>query len=111
VGRILRSSEIGVLSSYSEGLPVSLLEYGATGIAAVATNVGQCREVLADGDAGIVVPAGSPGELAKGLLRLLRHEDERQRLAQALADRVRERHNPASTMAWVGGLYDRILAA
>jgi len=45
---ILKQSDIAVLSSKSEGLPVSLLEYGLAKVATVCTDVGQCSEVLTD---------------------------------------------------------------
>tara|TARA_R110002073_G_scaffold128999_1_gene274988 strand:+ start:39736 stop:40809 length:1074 start_codon:yes stop_codon:yes gene_type:complete len=48
IENILSQSDIAVLSSKSEGLPVSLLEYGLGKVAAVCTNVGQCSEVLTD---------------------------------------------------------------
>ncbi|MGP8253010.1 MAG: glycosyltransferase family 4 protein, partial [Terracidiphilus sp.] len=70
VAPILRGCDIGVLSSLSEGLPLSLLEYGAAGLASVATEVGQCGEVLDGGKTGILVPAGSPSRLSEALLRL-----------------------------------------
>jgi glycosyltransferase involved in cell wall biosynthesis len=60
IGAILRNTDIGVLSSGSEGLPLALLEYGIAGLPAVSTNVGQCPEVLNDGAAGLLVPPSSP---------------------------------------------------
>jgi glycosyltransferase involved in cell wall biosynthesis len=64
VAALLRACDIGVLSSASEGLPMSLLEYGAAGLAAVATEVGQCPDVLEHGRAGICVPPASADRLA-----------------------------------------------
>lgn len=43
---LLENSEIGVLTSLSEGLPLALLEYGFSGLAVVATNVGQIPNIL-----------------------------------------------------------------
>lgn len=50
---ILDQTTIGVLASISEGLPVSLLEYGNNGLPVIVTNVGQCAEVV--GDDGILI--------------------------------------------------------
>lgn len=71
VGAILRACDIGVLSSASEGLPLALAEYGTAGLAAVATDVGQCSEVLDGGEAGVLVPPGDPARLADALVALL----------------------------------------
>ena len=68
VSNLLPSCDIGVLSSSSEGLPMSLLEYGAAGLPSVATEVGQCSDVLDHGEAGILVKPGAPGKLAQALI-------------------------------------------
>jgi len=48
----LQWADIGVLTSISEGLPVSLLEYGLSNLPVVVTDVGQCSEVLNNGTLG-----------------------------------------------------------
>lgn len=50
---ILKNMDVGVLSSFSEGMPMALLEYGAVGIPVVSTDVGACRQIL-EGNANIV---------------------------------------------------------
>jgi glycosyltransferase involved in cell wall biosynthesis len=64
ISELLSKADVGVLSSVSEGLPVALLEYGLAGLPVVCTDVGQCKEVLGDGDYGWVVPSKSPEALA-----------------------------------------------
>jgi glycosyltransferase involved in cell wall biosynthesis len=58
VEQLLLSGDIGVLSSKSEGLPVALLEYGCAGLPVVATQVGQCGDVLCNGRFGKLVVRG-----------------------------------------------------
>ena len=60
-----------MLSSASEGLPLALIEYGMAGLPVVATEVGQCSEVLDHGRAGILVAPGSAQLLSEALLSLL----------------------------------------
>ncbi len=55
VHSLLNQAEIGVLSSTLEGLPVAILEYGLSGLAVVATKVGQIPAVIKDGYNGILV--------------------------------------------------------
>jgi glycosyltransferase involved in cell wall biosynthesis len=64
ISELLSKADIGVLSSVSEGLPVALLEYGFAGLPVVCTDVGQCNEVLGNGDFGWVVPPKMPQKLA-----------------------------------------------
>ena len=52
IERQLAWADLGVLTSWSEGLPVSLLEYGLAEKPVVVTNVGQCAEVLNNGEFG-----------------------------------------------------------
>jgi glycosyltransferase involved in cell wall biosynthesis len=65
--------DIVVLPSYREGLPKSLIEAGACGLAVVATDVPGCREVVTDGQDGLLVPARDATALATAIRRL--HED------------------------------------
>ncbi|MDR4484877.1 MAG: glycosyltransferase [Nitrospirales bacterium] len=91
--RILETCDIGVLSSTSEGFPMTLLEYGMAGLPTVATQVGQCPEILDYGRAGILVPPGSPNQLSEAILELLRSPDRREFLGKQLNLHVQERFN------------------
>ena len=68
VARLLRGCDVVVSSSTTEGLPNALLEAMASGLPAVATDVGDCRVVV--GDAGRVVPASDPEALADAILEV-----------------------------------------
>jgi glycosyltransferase involved in cell wall biosynthesis len=67
VSELLSMADVGVLSSVSEGLPVALLEYGLAGLPVVCTDVGQCKEVLGNGDFGWVVCPKSPSKFAAAM--------------------------------------------
>ncbi|HIC32722.1 MAG TPA: glycosyltransferase, partial [Flavobacteriaceae bacterium] len=64
---ILQHSDIGVLSSKSEGLPLALIEYGLASLPTIATNVGQCKEVIIDEQTGLLVPSENPNALSETL--------------------------------------------
>ncbi|MDB2463046.1 glycosyltransferase, partial [Algibacter sp.] len=68
VYNILKQSEIGVLSSKSEGLPLALLEYGFAKLAVVSTTAGECKTVINHKNNGLLVEPNSPNELAKALI-------------------------------------------
>lgn len=70
---ILDQSNIGVLSSNSEGLPVSLLEYGLAGLPVVVTDVGECKRVV--NNYGLVVSKEDEVLLFKGIQKYI--EDEK----------------------------------
>lgn len=109
VAAILRVSDIGVLSSASEGLPLALIEYGMAGLPSVATEVGQCPEVLDYGRAGILVPPGASDRLGEVLLSLLGSEDRRAEFGLRLRMRVQELYSSGAVMDRVCRVYDTVL--
>jgi glycosyltransferase involved in cell wall biosynthesis len=106
---VMRSCDIGVLSSHSEGLPMALLEYGSVGLAAIATETGQCGEVLAYGHAGPVVPVRDVDKLADALLLVLRSKETRARFGQRFRQRVSECYGPEPVLRQLCGIYRIIL--
>lgn len=105
VRAILAACDIGALSSKVEGLPVSLLEYGAAGLPVVATSVGECEAVLDHGQTGVVVPPESPAKLADGLLSLLDSEQRRAILGERFLHRVREQYSAKPVIERVCNVY------
>lgn len=111
VASILKSCDIGVLSSVVEGLPMALLEYGIAGLAAVATRVGQCAEVLDGGGCGMLVSPGSPDQIAAAIIRLLASPEERGRLGTRFRARAERGFTAEATLPQVHQLYESVLAA
>lgn len=109
VPAILRACDVGVLSSKSEGLPVSLLEYGAAGLAVAATDVGQCRQVLADGACGRLVAPQSPEALGNALTELLAQRGTRQQLGARFRQRVAQDHGTAAVVEQLTEIYAQVL--
>lgn len=106
---ILKSCDIGVLTSISEGFPMTLLEYGMASLPTVATEVGQCPEVLDYGRAGILVPPGSPPQLAEALVELLQSSDRREYLGKQLNHHVHEKFSQHQILEKVCLCYESIL--
>lgn len=77
----LMAHQICVLSTHYEGMPLALLEGMAAGCAVVGSAVPGVREVLHDGEDGLLVPESDPEALADALERLLRHPDDAARMA------------------------------
>lgn len=71
VREILMVSDIFVLPSRFEGMPIALLEAMAAGLPAVVTNVGDNAHLVHDGVTGYVVPSNNPSALAEKLQILM----------------------------------------
>jgi glycosyltransferase involved in cell wall biosynthesis len=110
-GAVMRGCDIGVLSSKSEGLPLVLLEYGSCGLAVVATDVGQCKEVLEYGRAGKIVPPESPAQLARAILELLGSSTLRERMGEALRRRVSAEYDAQTILQKIRAIYQWMLGA
>lgn len=88
--------DVVVLTSLSEGQPLTVLEAMACEIPVVATDVGACRELLegrteedrALGAAGVVTPLTDPAATAEAVLELARDPRRRQAMGQAGRRRV-----------------------
>ena len=85
-----RRAAIAVLTSNSEGMPVSLMEAAACGVPAVATAVGGVPELIEDGVTGFLTASGDADALAGALERLLCGPDLVARFGAAARRRVVE---------------------
>jgi glycosyltransferase involved in cell wall biosynthesis len=70
VGGHIALADIVILPSYSEGIPLALLEAGASGRAMIATDVPGCRDVVRNGTTGILVPLGDVSAMARAIEQL-----------------------------------------
>jgi|SRR5579883_43733 len=71
VPAFLRSVDVAVLPSHSEGMSNAILEYMAAGRAIIATDVGANARLLEDGKCGVLVPPGDSAALVDAIGELL----------------------------------------
>lgn len=71
ISNILKQSEIAILTSNSEGLPVAILEYGIHKKPIVATNVGDISGVIVNQKNGLLVPPGDEESFYFALLKIM----------------------------------------
>ena len=89
VAAILAASDIFVLPSHFEGLPMSVIEAMLCGLPVVATDIRGPREQVVDGTTGFLVPPGRVPELAAALSLLAGDAGLRTRLGIASLERAR----------------------
>jgi glycosyltransferase involved in cell wall biosynthesis len=73
--------DVAVVPSLYEPFGLVALEALACGVPVIASAVGGLREIVADGECGLLVPPGDVGALARALRLLLTNEPLRRRLA------------------------------
>lgn len=83
---ILSNSDIAILTSSSEGLPVVILEYGMTQLPVVTTDVGQCADVV--GENGFIVSFGAVNHFAEKLEQLINNPELRKKMGQGLQNQI-----------------------
>jgi len=105
----LKRSAIGVLSSKSEGLPLSLIEYGLAGLPVVCTNVGQCGELLKDKENGILVPSENATELGNAMIALLTMPALKEKLAKGFHSFIRNHYTKQAILQKLKIIYQSVL--
>jgi len=81
VAPFFSAADAFIMSSRSEGLPVSLLQAFSLGLPAIVTNVGGMAEIVRMAEAGPTVSAADPAEMAAAILRLAGSDAEREKFA------------------------------
>jgi glycosyltransferase involved in cell wall biosynthesis len=85
VAPFFSAADAFIMSSRSEGLPMSLLQAFSLGLPAIVTDVGGMAEVVRLASAGFAVPSGNPEEMAAAILRLAGSNSEREQFARNAA--------------------------
>jgi glycosyltransferase involved in cell wall biosynthesis len=88
--RLYARAAVVACPSHREGFGVVCAEAMAHGRAVVATPVGGHRDLVVDGETGLLVPPGDVGALRAALERLLADDGLRRRLGAAARERARE---------------------
>ena len=97
VPELLGESDIFVLPTTSDTLPISLIEAMFAGQAILTTNVGGIPEIIRKDDTGLIIKPANPKQLAEELLLLLQDKSLRERLANQ-AKRFAEEQLTVSNM-------------
>lgn len=83
VEEIVATFDIGVLSTFTEGISNSVMEYMALRKPVVATDGGGTRELVVDGETGFLVPPGNADSLAAKIEHLLDNPDTARHMGEA----------------------------
>jgi glycosyltransferase involved in cell wall biosynthesis len=117
--KIYGDLDVVVLTSFSEGQPLVILEAYAWGVPVIATEVGACREMIegrteadrALGPSGFVTRVAAPKETAAAMVRLARDVRLRWRMGAAGHQRVTALYQRHDMLARYRALYRSLIGA
>jgi glycosyltransferase involved in cell wall biosynthesis len=116
--RIYPELDVVMLTSFSEGQPLVILEAYAWGLPVIATDVGACREMIEGrteddrrlGPSGVVTRVATPKDAAAALVRLARDPRLRRRMGAAGRKRVAAYYQRRDMLASYRALYTALIA-
>ena len=106
--------DVIVLSSISEGQPLSILEGMAARVPCIATDVGACKELIYGleeetfAPSGMVVPPVDPTALAEQIEWLMNHQEERLAYGENGQRRVEKLYQTYQVLSSYENLYERM---
>jgi len=89
--KVLALSDIFILASHHEGMPISIIEAMAAGLPIIASMVGGITDQIIDEETGYLVQPNNPNELCQALQKLI--EDRKLRIRMGSAGRERAVNN------------------
>jgi glycosyltransferase involved in cell wall biosynthesis len=110
VPRLLQAADAFLLTSISEGIPLTLIEAMATGLPCVATRVGGVPEVVDDGESGLLAESGNDAQLASHLNALASDALLGRRIGQTGCERVATRFGATQMHVRYRTLYEELAA-
>ncbi len=105
----LESADCMVLPSYTEGLPMAILEAMACRLPIISTKVGAIPEVITDGVEGFLIEPGNIEALADCIVRLGKDSQLRQRMGDAARVRVQQRYSLRAMVERILEVYRGVL--
>jgi L-malate glycosyltransferase len=109
IGRLLHAADVFLLTSISEGIPLTLIEAMAARLPVVATRVGGVGEIVEDGDTGLLAPSGDDAALAAHVLQLGADPEQRLRMGERGRQRARAMFSESRMHANYLRLYEELL--
>ena len=106
---LLRTSDLLLLPSYKEGLPLCVLEAMASGLPVICSDAGGLGDLVRDGENGLVLAAGDVETMAHHIAALIRDPSLRQQMGQRNARKVQDYYSLPVIAKAIGELYRETL--
>jgi glycosyltransferase involved in cell wall biosynthesis len=111
VADILAAADAFLMTSISEGIPLTIIEAMAARIPVVSTAVGGIPEMIKNAQTGFLAPSGDVEFLAAALIHLHRHPNEALAMAQRASEAAWAKFSLDGMLAGYRKVYHEIMAA
>jgi colanic acid/amylovoran biosynthesis glycosyltransferase len=101
VRKLLKQTDLFVMSSFAEGVPVVLMEAMAAGVPVVATRIAGIPELVHDGHSGLLVSPGDVNGMTVAVDRLLEDADLRNQFAITGRKDIEREFNIQTESRWL----------
>ena len=98
-----------VFPSYREGFPNTVLEAGAMGLPSIVTDISGSREIIVQGENGVVIPPKDADALYQAMLDMIRYKAVRERMAGNARKMIASRFEQSFVRKCLLDYYDEIL--
>ena len=102
------ASDVAVLASYREGFPNVVIEAGAMGLPQIVTDINGAREIIIEGENGIIVPSKNINALYNAM-KCMTDADYRNSLAKNARKLIASRYEQGFVRQCLYDFYDEIL--
>jgi glycosyltransferase involved in cell wall biosynthesis len=109
IERFYAGMDLFVLASHREGFPRAAMEAAAMGLPIVATDIRGCRQVVADGITGRLVPVADPAALAAAVAELAADPNARLGMGEAARLKAAAEFDQERVIATTLALYEELL--
>lgn len=106
--KLLSSSDVYLLPSYNEGLPISILEAMSYKLPILSTPVGGIPEVVEDGVNGLLVEPGDKKSLKRAILKMIEDHEFRKKAGEESYIKVQP-HFPEQVKRKLNHIYGELL--
>ena len=98
-----------VMPSYREGFPNTVLEAGAMGLPSIVTDINGSREIIVEGENGVIVPSQNAEALYEAMLNMVKNKEDRERMAGNARKMIADRFEQGFVRKCLYDFYDEIL--
>lgn len=106
--KILFASDIFILPSLYEGLPMSLIEAMAVGVPVIGTNVCGINEIIKNKETGILIEPGDIDEIKKAIMFMIHNKEIALQYAKNAQDVVRNKFSISRMIDEYMTIYERV---